>query len=1284
MAAKITRPAFIALALAMVPAGLCAQETAQEREDRGRITAFIEDNLSGAGRQVILRDFEGALSSRATASQLTIADDEGIWLTVNDIVLDWNRSSLLAGELSINEFSAGEIIVERPPIANASEVSPEASGFSLPELPVSVSIGKISAARVVLGESLIGQPIEGRVEAALQLAGGEGSATLEIDRQDDGPQGNIKLAASYENATGLLAIDFGATEGAKGIAVSMLGVPGLPPASLAIKGSGPITDFTADVALKTDGADRLAGMVAVKGTDQTGALRFDADLGGDLAPLFLPEYRDFFGADVRLKTAGERAASGALDLSALTIRTRSLNLSGAARIAADGLPERLSLTGVMQDPENRAVVLPMANPVSLQSADLTVGYDSSQGESWSLKLQGAGLQTSAAKMSSVALNGSGRIGRRGSGAFLGGTMQFAATGIAFEDPALTQAVGQDVALNTRFWWDQAAEVIRIGTLSANGAGLQALVNGEISGLSSGFRLSGAASATVENLSRFSALAGRNLSGQGTIRLSGQGSPLGGDFDAELSVFGDDLRVDIPQVDDLLAGPSSVDLAVVRDPTGVDLRRLALRTRAISVDGGGVLDSDQVKADLTFSAPDLSVIGPKYAGAASGTAHLEGPLLKGRANIDAMIETLDLGLSQPEADRLLAGKTNAKLLATLTDAALQIEQAELQGETFEAQLSGVLSSEISNVKGRVELTDLSHLRPAFGGAVAADFTAQGNAEKALVVLDATAQGLRIGQEQADRLMAGQTSLAVDLRLENGQVRINQARLANPQLTAKAAGQVLGDTRAIDLEARLANLALLLPEFPGPVTVSGAAKETASGYSLDLAGTGPGQINARIAGLIDGDFGGGDLNISGTAQAGLANPFLGTRVLSGPVAVDLRLNGPFALSSLSGRASLTNGRLADATLPFSLTSLSADISLAASRADLNLFSSVSTGGSLLVRGGIGLAAPFGADLTVSLANMVVKDPQLYETRANGELRLTGPLTGGAVISGRVALPETEIRIASTGLGASGDLPELQHINEPAAVRETRRRAGLLADAVNGGAGVGRAYGLDLTISAPNRLFIRGRGLDAELGGELYIGGTTQNVVPSGAFNLIRGRLEILGRRLDLSEATLQLEGSFDPFIRIVAATDVDGISAGVQIEGQASDPKVSFTSAPEMPDEEILAQILFGKRMESLSALQALQLANAVATLAGRGGEGVVSRLRSNFGLDDLDVQTSADGSTQIKAGKYITENIYSEVTVDQQGKSEISLNLDLSDRITVKGRVAADGDTGLGVFYDKDY
>ena len=43
-----------------------------------------------------------------------------------------------------------------------------------------------------------------------------------------------------------------------------------------------------------------------------------------------------------------------------------------------------------------------------------------------------------------------------------------------------------------------------------------------------------------------------------------------------------------------------------------------------------------------------------------------------------------------------------------------------------------------------------------------------------------------------------------------------------------------------------------------------------------------------------------------------------------------------------------------------------------------------------------------------------------------------------------------------------------------------------------------------------------------------------------------------------------------------------------------------------------------------------------------------------------------------------------MVVGSDGTSEINLNLNVTDSVTVRGRVGSDGTSGLGVYFEKDY
>jgi translocation and assembly module TamB len=1154
---------------------LWAMPVIAQEDGRDYLTSLIEENLSSAGRKVTITGFAGALSSKARLDSLTIADDAGVWISLADVELDWTRSDLLRGRLTVNTLKAGEIHLFRMPIADPT-MQVQASSFALPELPVSINIGSIMAQNLILDAPVLGQALTARITADLVLADGQGSGHLSLERTDQGPKASATVAVQYRNADSDLVLDMNISEAAGGILAQLLQVPNTPALQFTAKGAGPLSDFAAAIDLSSDGVSRLAGEVSLTGQGG-GATAFRAALSGDMAPLFAPKYRAFFGDKVALSLDGQRTGRGEIEVTQLEILADALSLSGQLTLAADGLPERFALKAGILGPSGAPVLVPLNSDqeTRIASAQMTADFDRAKGQDWQAQINVLGLDRPDLQIAQIGMMAAGEILRDALGRQFNANITFSAEGVQPKSVAVGAAFGSVIWGDADLVWREGDGGVSLTKGKLSGDGYQLQVQGDIAGLGQGFPIQGSARLNVQDIARFSRLSGRNISGEADISLTGQASLLTGAFDLTATVLGQDLTIGVTEIDGILSGASQIDAVVQRDQNGLQLRNFSVASTG-----------------LTASA------------------------------------------------------------------------------------SGVVTPTTSQLNGRFAMNDLRKLRARYRGEVQGDLTYDGSLTNGNLRLLATAQGLQIGQRQADRILGAKTQLDVSLVLQDAQPRLDRLTLSNSeiQLTAR------GNNAAFDISASLRDLGIILPEFPGGLRLSGQAVQNDLGQVLDLKVTGPAGIDATLK----GQFSTGrdnDLRILGTAQAAIANAFITPRSLTGGLSFALDLKGVLAVQSLSGQLELQQGRFADPSVDLALSGIALRVDLGNGRALVNGDANVLAGGSARIEGSIGLSAPYPSDLRLGLSNVGLRNSDLFDTDLSGQIQITGPILGGALIAGTIDLGRTEIQVPSTSFAATARLTGLTHIHDDAAVRATRlyaygtaRQSGQTAS----------SYNLDLRLRAPNRVFIRGRGLTAELAGEIQLRGTTQNVRPSGGFNLIQGRFEFLGKRLTLDEVDLQMEDRLVPTIYIRATTRATDITSTVTIEGPAIDPEITLSSSPELPQEEVLAQLLFDQNIQNLSALEAVQLAGAIATLAGQGGGGVIGRLRQALKLDDLDLQTDDTGATTLILGKYLTDKTYSQAVIAPNGQHEIDLNFAINQRLNVNIGAALDGNANMGFVIQNNY
>ncbi len=245
------------------------------------------------------------------------------------------------------------------------------------------------------------------------------------------------------------------------------------------------------------------------------------------------------------------------------------------------------------------------------------------------------------------------------------------------------------------------------------------------------------------------------------------------------------------------------------------------------------------------------------------------------------------------------------------------------------------------------------------------------------------------------------------------------------------------------------------------------------------------------------------------------------------------------------------------------------------------------------------------------------------------------------------------------------------------------------------------MNLTLNAPRGIFVRGRGLNAELGGTVHVAGNSATPTVSGGFDLINGLMDIAGATLNFSTGRVSFNGSglqhkIDPTIDFVAKSALGSAEATLEVSGYADAPVITLSSTNALPPDQILSQLLFGENVSQLSALQAAGIASALVTLSGSGGGGLnpLNTVQRALGLNRLVIssnsQPTTTGATQpnssgvtIQAGRYVTNRVYVGAKQSTNGLTQAQVQVDITRKLKVQTTLSTGGGTVQGATPEND-
>jgi translocation and assembly module TamB len=1299
--------AVLALAVLAVAALLVGLNTDPGRRLAERVVQ------QATGGQVTVTGLAGTFPTALRVAQIEVWNAGTVWLTVQNATLDWSPARLLAGEVRVGGLTATRVAVAGLPVSSGASNGSSSGGLRV--LPVRVVVQRLHVDRLEIAAPVAGVAAALSVDGSARLASlHNAEARLALDRLD-GP-GTYRLDGRIA-ATSVLA-HLRVQEPARGLVSQITGLPELGAINATASVDGPWNEAALKLAasagpLRADasGTLDLNGMAADLDISATApAMRPRPDLAWQRIAVEAHLHGRFAAPEANATLVLDNLEAAGAGLQRLSMR--AFGHAGAATLeaTAEGVrlpgPKPLLLAAAPLHLTAEAALDAPDRPVKFSVSHPLVAVEGTARTAGALSVDAKiGLPDLAplAALGGVELQGrtalTVRAARDAAGTHVDVDGSLGVTGGMIPVPAL---LGPDAKVGLSAVL-QGSDVT-LSRLQLDGQVLTVTAQGDLHGgdLALDWRAGISDLAAVAEMVR------------GTLSAQGRATGRTDDLSVSLDLSGDVATAGFP-----------------RSPVHASVQARGLPGNPSgSVTAEGALDGSSLSLAAQATRATDGALHVEIARADWRSAHADGVLdlpLGAALPLGAMtLKVDDLSDFSSLVGRRLVGSIDAALRTEQQDGApvavldLRARNAGLPGQVIvgEAKLAARVRDPAGNPVSEARLDATGLRADALGGGLRLDATGPLNAlalklaanltgvagadlsAQAAGTLDALGRTLgmatmqvgwkgetlrllgparlsfgdgvavdrgRFGLRGAVLEVAGRVSPTLDLIASLRNVTADLARIVIPDLQAdgrleadaKLGGTPTRPTGTVRLAATGMHMRSGAASGLPAASLSGNAALQGETARLDVAAT-AGRSRLTLAGTVPLASGTMDLHAAGMIDLSVFDPILAAngRRVKGRLALDAGVTGTAELPRIAGTLRLTGGEVQDFSLGARLEDIEAEVQANGDGLRIARFVARAGKGTISAGGTVGLATPMPVALTLTARNASPLSSDRLTAVLDSDLTLRGEAAGRLDVAGKITIQRADIRLPESMPTRVAVLKVLTPGQKPQPVAAEPD------------------IGLDMTLSAPGRIVVRGRGLDAELAGDLRINGTVAAPQPSGSFKLRRGQFTLAGTTLEFARGEVGFDGSgrIDPTLKFLASSNNGTVVANLAITGYASAPKFALSSTPELPQDEVLAWLLFHQSATTLSPLQLVQIAQGLAQISGVGGGfDPLGRLRSGLGLDRLSVGSGQGGKgAAVEAGRYVAEGVYVGAKQGTNGSgTQATVQIDLAHGLKLETTVGQD-------------
>ncbi len=408
------------------------------------------------------------------------------------------------------------------------------------------------------------------------------------------------------------------------------------------------------------------------------------------------------------------------------------------------------------------------------------------------------------------------------------------------------------------------------------------------------------------------------------------------------------------------------------------------------------------------------------------------------------------------------------------------------------------------------------------------------------------------------------------------------------------------------------------------------------------------------------------------------------IEGDLAFDGAAAGSLASPKLTGALEITDGAYTELASGFSIIGIegTARADSASSRIDFSLTGSGTgqTAKTIAANGyaTLGDSARLSSDIVLTRARIAAGPVSTVE--ATGNISLGGPFDS-LTAEGDIAIRDLSAEVVTPERTGLVDITVVAVDQGDGAPSSVQRSSAL------------ETLTYDLRIKGSEGLVIKGRGLESEWRADVHVVGRADAPVVLGVLTLEEGTIDFASRRFAMTRGSIDFDrlSPNNPSLDLRAERETEsGTTAVIVIKGRAEAPRITLESTPALPQEDIMALVLFDKPATELSALQSLQVAEGLAELGGIGpfgGKGLTGATRQALGLDmfNLDLDEADSAASTLTVGKYVADDLFVSATQDARGQNgSLRIEYEIIDNLTVETELRQDGDQTVSANWKHDF